>query len=107
MVNMSHPKKSDKEEMRLLTLLEQTGLLRTLVLVVEKDRFITELKHSAVNPNGIGSVQTIWRVRDNLVELGLIQVVEEEGPRAKKFLRITPKGSRFVKWLRKALVEIS
>jgi hypothetical protein len=103
---MASPQKYDKEEMRLLTLLEQTGLLRTLVLVAERDRFITELKHSAVNPNGIGSVQTIWRVRDNLVELGLIQVIEEEGPRAKKFLRITPKGTRFVRWLKKAVKEI-
>ncbi|MHA2069605.1 MAG: hypothetical protein ACXABY_35020, partial [Candidatus Thorarchaeota archaeon] len=36
--------------------LEQNGALRLLVLIAERDRFITELLKSSVNPSGIISL---------------------------------------------------
>ena len=80
--------------MQNLELLEQKALLRTLIRVNERNYFITELKKSIINPEGIGSLETIARVRENLGELGLIVEEIEEGPHPKTFLVITDKGRR-------------
>ena len=49
-------------------LMEQTGLLQVLVLVAEEKRYITELKKTEVNPDGIAALETIYRIRDNLLQ---------------------------------------
>jgi len=75
-----------------IELLEQTGALRCLLLCADKKRFITELRRSAVNPDGIASQNALDTIRHNLVELGLITEEMEEGPRPRTWLVITEKG---------------
>ena len=88
---------------KVLEKFEQTGALRTLLLVEEKPRFITELKRSSIHPEGIASFDTIRSVRDNLAELGLIKEEMEEGARPKTFLVITEKGKRVAKKIKEIL----
>ena len=80
--------------MQYLDLLEQTGALRVLLLLNEKQRYITELRKSSVNPEGIMSQDSLWKCRRNLTELKLIIEEIEDGPRPKTFLVITEKGRR-------------
>ena len=81
-------------DMNQLELIEQTGALRALLLISEKQRFVTELRKTSVNPTGIMSQDALRKVRLNLSELGLIIEEIEEGPRPKTFLVITEKGRR-------------
>jgi DNA-binding MarR family transcriptional regulator len=74
--------------------MEQTGLLRTLILLSEKKRYITELKKTGLNPEGVGSLETLSKVRMSLSQLGLAIEELEEGHRPKTFLVITEKGRR-------------
>ncbi len=78
----------------MLELLEQTGVLRVLLSVSEKPRYITELVRSSINEGGIASLESIKKTRKSLAELGLIIEKIEEGPRPKTFLVITEKGRR-------------
>ena len=93
------------EMLNTLELIEQTGLLRALVLLSEKKRFVTELKRSAFNPRGIGSQSTVTKVREILSRLELATEQIEEGPRPRTFLVITEKG-RLAAAKIKELVEI-
>ena len=78
----------------MLELLEQTGMLRVLLRVSEKPRYVTELVRSSINENGIASLESIRRIRIGLTRLQLITEEIEEGPRPKTFLVITEKGRR-------------
>jgi len=80
-----------------LELLEQNGILRALVAIVEKPRYVTELRRSGVNPDGIMSLDSLDKCRANLSRLGLITESMEKGPRPKTFLVITEKGRRVAK----------
>ena len=84
----------------MIELLEQTGALRCLLLCAEKKRFITELRRSAVNPEGIASQNALDTVRVNLVQLGLITEEMEEGPRPRTWLVITDKGRKVAQKIR-------
>lgn len=83
-----------------LELLEQNGALRALILILEKPRYITELRRSGVNPEGIVSLTSLNKVRENLGQLGLITEEMEEGPRPRTYLVITQKGKRVAEKLR-------
>lgn len=87
---------SDMNNTEILEKLEQTGLLRTLALLADGPRFVTELKRSSHNPEGIGSFDTVQRVRDNLLELGLAETEVEEGPPKTIYLKLTEKGQNVV-----------
>jgi len=87
----------------MIELLEQTGALRVLMLLLEKPRFITELKSSSVNPRGIVSLNALTTIRANLKKLDLIREEIEEGPRPKTFLVITEKGRRVAEKVREIL----
>ncbi|MHA1956779.1 MAG: hypothetical protein ACW968_07610 [Candidatus Thorarchaeota archaeon] len=75
-----------------LEFLEQTGALRTLLLVSQRRRYITELRRTSVNPEGVASQDSLKKIRYNLHELGLVTEEMEEGIRPKTFLVITEKG---------------
>lgn len=77
-----------------LKLLEQNGILRTLLLLLERQRYVTELLKSSINPDGIMSQDSLRKTRKNLLNLGLINEQIDEGPRPKTFLVITEKGRR-------------
>ncbi|MHA1961562.1 MAG: hypothetical protein ACW99U_15175 [Candidatus Thorarchaeota archaeon] len=77
---------------RPLRLLEQTGALRTLVLLNERKRFISELKRCAVNPEGVASQDALRAVRTNLLKLGLITEYIEDGRTPRTYLALTDKG---------------
>ena len=83
--------------MNQLELIEQTVALRALLLISEKQLFVTELRKTYVNPTGIMSQDALRKVRMNLSELGLIIEEIEEGPRPKTFLVITEKGKRIAR----------
>lgn len=89
----------------MIELLEQVGTLRVLLKVYERPHYITELVRMDINPNGVASLDTLRRIRMNLVELRLITEEIEEGPRPKTFLVITPKGRRVAEKI-KEIVEI-
>jgi hypothetical protein len=74
--------------------LEQNGALRLLVLIAERDRFITELLKSSVNPSGIISLDSLRKCRLKLGELGLITEKMETDARRKTYLSITEDGKR-------------
>jgi len=75
-----------------IELLEQTGFLRLLLLLEKRKYYVTELKKSEINPTGIGSLETVSKIRDSLKALGLIEEYSEERPPFKTFLIITDKG---------------
>ena len=77
-----------------IALLEKTASLRALLLLNERQRYITELQRTSINPDGIASLESVKRLRRNLSELGLIVEEIEDGPRPKTFLVITEKGRR-------------
>jgi len=86
--------------MKRLELLEQTGILQSLILLLEKQRYITELRRTSVNPVGIASQDALTRIRQNLTQLGLITEEIEEGLRPRTFLVITDKGRRVAQKLK-------
>ena len=83
-----------------LELLEQNGILRALVAIVEKPRYVTELRKSGVNPEGIMSLDSLDKCRANLSKLGLITERIDEGPRPRTWLTITEKGRRVAQKVR-------
>ena len=87
----------------MLELLEQTGALRCLILTSEKPRYITELRRTSVNPDGIASQDALRTIRANLSELGLIKEEMEDSIRPKTFLVITEKGKRVAKKIKEIL----
>ena len=75
----------------MLESLEQTGAIKMLVTLLEKDRFITELIKSTFNPEGVASQQAMNKARQVLLRLQLIEEYgKEERPRL--YLRLTDKG---------------
>lgn len=83
-----------------LELLEQTGALRALLLLDERQRYITELRRTSLNPKGIVSQDALMKIRHNLKNLGLAEEVTESGPRPKTFLVITEKGKKVAEKIR-------
>jgi hypothetical protein len=61
---------------------------------------VTQLKRSAVNPEGVASQDALKVVRVNLQELGLITEDIEEGPIARTYLTVTEKGRRVAQKIR-------
>jgi len=86
-------------DLQALEKLEQLGALRLLVLLSEKERYVTELLRGRTNPEGITSQDSLRMCRWELGErgLGLIEEHMEKGPRPKTFLVITEKGRRVAK----------
>lgn len=78
--------------MRQLTLLEQTGILRLLLLLDQREHHIAELKRTSVNPKGIGSQTAVDNCRRKLAELELAKEWTEEVTPFKTLLIITEKG---------------
>jgi len=83
-----------------LHLMEQNGALRILVRISEKDRYITELRKSGVNPEGVVSLSSLNICRQNLGDLGLIEEIIEEGAHPRTYLVITDKGRRVAQKIR-------
>jgi len=83
-----------------LHLMEQNGALRILVQISEKDRYITELRKSGVNPEGVVSLSSLNICRQDLGDLGLIEEIVEEGARPRTYLVITDKGRRVAQKIR-------
>ena len=75
-----------------LRLLEQTGALRTLVLLNERRRFISELKRCAMNPGGVASQDALRVVRTKLLRLGLVTEYIEDGRTPRTYLALTERG---------------
>ena len=75
-----------------IELLEQTGILRLLLLVEEKNRHIGEIIRDSQNTEGIGSQATVTHCRRKLSELELINEETENVTPFKTFLIITEKG---------------
>jgi len=87
----------------MIELLEQTGSTRTLLLLSERQHYVSELVRSTINPDGVASLDSLKKVRRNLAELGLIIEQIEEGPRPKTFLVITEKGRRVAEKVKEIL----
>jgi len=87
----------------ILKLLEQNGAVRSIILISERNRYVTELLKSSINPEGIMSQDSLKKVRHNLAALGLITEEIEEGPRPKTFLVITEKGRRVAEKVKEIL----
>jgi DNA-binding PadR family transcriptional regulator len=68
--------------------------------ISEKDRYITELRKSGVNPEGVVSLSSLNTCRQNLGNLGLIEEIMEEGARPRTYLVITDKGRRVAQKIR-------
>jgi DNA-binding PadR family transcriptional regulator len=83
--------------------IEQTGTIGTLLALLERNRYITELIRSTINPSGVASEASLKKVRYNLQELGLVTEEIEEGPRPKTYLVITEKGKRVAQKLSEIL----
>ncbi len=77
--------------------------MRVLLMLQEKERFVTELLRGQFNPRGIVSQDALRRCRQNLRRLGLIVEEREEGPRPKVYLRLTEKGRRVAEKIREIL----
>ena len=98
---------STMDRQEIVDLMEQTGLLKTLLLLEEKPRFVNELIRSSQNPSGIGSYGTVKRVRNNLIDLGLAETVVEEGPPKTIYLKLTEKGQKVMDLLNDMVDTIS
>lgn len=86
-----------------LALLEQAGLLRMLMHVAEKPRYIGEMIRSSVNKEGIGSQTLVYNAKRNLLQLGLV-IEEIEGVRPfRKIVKITDKGRLVAQKIREVL----
>jgi DNA-binding MarR family transcriptional regulator len=75
-----------------IDLLEQTGILRLLLLVEEKNRHIGEIIRDSQNTEGIASQTTITHCRRKLSELDLITEETDTVTPFRTFLIITDKG---------------
>ena len=75
-----------------LALLEQTGILRLLLLLAEGDRHVGEMKRTSINPVGIGSQATVDNCRRKTTELGLAREWTEDITPFRTYLSITEKG---------------
>jgi len=82
--------------------LEEYGALRLLLLLSERQRYVTEILRRQTNPEGLMSQDSLRDCRWKLgnAGLGLIQEHMEPGPRPKTFLVITEKGRKVAQKIR-------
>ncbi len=82
----------------LLETLERTSALRILCRLRTGPIFITALKKSATNPDGLGSFKTLRKAFDGLLELGLVKEKKTGRPYSLEY-SLTDKGRKVLSCL--------
>lgn len=85
----------DRSQLKRLEVLEKKGALQVLAILLEEDKYISELIKRSAYDFGLVSQSTLEKTRMILVTVGLIEEYEktiELTQKTRRYLRLTEKG---------------